>query len=42
MGLGAKKFMGSLTSNPSTMLSLVNYTSFFTPVIFHFYFGYML
>lgn len=42
MGLGAKKFMGSLTSSPSTIPSLLNYTSFFTTAIFHFYLGYIL
>lgn len=30
MGLGAKKFMGSLISSPSTIPFLVNYTPFFT------------
>lgn len=41
MGLGAEKFMGSLTSSLSRNLSLGNYTSFFTTAIFHFNLGYL-
>lgn len=41
MELGAKKFMGSLTSSLSRNLSLGNYTSFFTTAIFHFNLGYL-
>lgn len=41
MGLGTKKFMGSLTASPSTVLLLVNFTSIFITAIFHFNLGYL-